>query len=275
MDISPHDAEYQTKINQMILNFAVKEKPEFSGKPSSELRAESRPQTTSDGAKPQETSAVKDKLQSAMEARAYMDEHNLFKYVQEMVKYLISEKPADPYGSMINYLHRHKQMEKTPSPPAQPKPEVQRPQIGKEQARPLAAASTAAAEEELRSQVALCLITALNSGHLEKALPPPGAAEATPVAPAALDAAKATPLAAPVAPTAGQNDATVKEIIKDMPSTALEGGMPQQVLHKVLIEEKMQAKTNAVNRQIQQKLDDALESGILAKSIEEVVRAAT
>merc|ERR1719428_1330571 len=85
-----------------------------------------------------------------MDAREYLDEHNLYKFVQEMLKYVITQKPVDPYVFMVDYLQKRKGA-KTPADSSGTKPSVSE-------------------EPHSASQKASqCLTESLRNGELEKA----------------------------------------------------------------------------------------------------------
>eukprot|EP00746_Dinoflagellata_sp_MGD_P159388 gnl/MRDRNA2_/MRDRNA2_86685_c0_seq5.p1 gnl/MRDRNA2_/MRDRNA2_86685_c0~~gnl/MRDRNA2_/MRDRNA2_86685_c0_seq5.p1 ORF type:complete len:2486 (-),score=466.08 gnl/MRDRNA2_/MRDRNA2_86685_c0_seq5:309-7766(-) len=118
MDISSDSKDYENVAltDGMFLSFSVKEKLELCGKPSAELKTlQERPGTVSEAGPP-----AMSRAHEALDARDYLDHHNLLKHVQEMLKFVISEKPTDPYKFMVDYLQKH---QKCPVKPTEPRPE--------------------------------------------------------------------------------------------------------------------------------------------------------
>merc|ERR1719240_2041420 len=81
----------------MTIKFAVKEAPQYSA---------SGPVVAAPSPAP--SPKAKGRLEAALGAREYLDEHNLFMKVQEMLAYVINEKPEDPYDYMIDFLAKQK-----------------------------------------------------------------------------------------------------------------------------------------------------------------------
>lgn len=116
MEIKPKISKYDVSIgDDMSLSFCVKEALEHCGKTSAEIRqgliANKRP-----------SSAMKQRLQSAVDGREYLDEHNLFNFIQGMVKYLLTEKPTDPYDCMVRYVLKRRKIAKEAQVPQQATP---------------------------------------------------------------------------------------------------------------------------------------------------------
>lgn len=100
--VKPKDAEYTVNIaptskedTDMMIKFAVKEAPQHAS--TGPVAAPAAPSPKAKG-----------RLEAALGAREYLDEHNLFMKVQEMLAYVINEKPEDPYDYMIDFLAKQK-----------------------------------------------------------------------------------------------------------------------------------------------------------------------
>lgn len=114
--VGPEDAVYEVTVAKgQELKLAVREAPEFCGKSGSELRfMESRSSSPAKERGPSPTkdldsrckSPERNRLSAAIQARTYLDEHNIFQYVQEMVKLVILEKPEDPFEFMSTYFSK-------------------------------------------------------------------------------------------------------------------------------------------------------------------------
>lgn len=168
--VKPKDAEYTMSIDaankedaDMTIRFAVKEAPQHSGKPSGDIR----PAAVQS---PNVSPKAKGRLGAALEAREYLDQHELFLKVQEMLAHVINDKPEDPYDFMMDYLAKQKmgsaKAPKAPAPAAPAAPAVP----AKKPAEPTP-------EEALKAKLGSGFIRATKSGVLSSAL-----AEARPAA---------------------------------------------------------------------------------------------
>lgn len=197
--MKPKDAEYTINLNpvnkgdaDMSIRFAVKEAPQHShsnsGKPNTDVRSVGGHATS-----PMKSPGAKGRLDAALVAREYLDEHNLFFKVQEMLAHVINEKPENPYDYMMDYLATQKQKmtkAKTPQAPnkeATPCPvdpaEAVKAKLGSgfihaaksgelssalQQARP-APKPARASEEAVKAKLQLGLTQAMKSGDLSSA----------------------------------------------------------------------------------------------------------
>jgi len=88
-----------------------------------------------------------ERLNSALQARSYLDEHDLVSSLQLMLQEVIKNKPSDPMDYMIGYLGRNKKSSRVPS--AAPKEEAP-PAPAAPAAEPEKPAAPAPAEEPKR-----------------------------------------------------------------------------------------------------------------------------
>lgn len=116
MEIKPKISKYDVSIgDDMSVSFCVKEALEHCGKTSAEIRQGLT-------ANKSLSSATKQRLQSAVEGREYLDEHNLFNFIQGMMKYLLTEKPTDPFDCMARYVLKRRKIAKEAQIPEQATP---------------------------------------------------------------------------------------------------------------------------------------------------------
>lgn len=107
VDLVPGTESYRVPIGEAYINLEVKEAPQHCGKSAAALKAADR-NTGGDA-------AVQSRVAAALSARDYLDDHNLVSVVQEMVHFVIRERPPRPYAFMSAYLGR-KSQELDPEP---------------------------------------------------------------------------------------------------------------------------------------------------------------
>lgn len=183
--VKPKDAEYTINIDpankgdpEMKIRFAVKEAPQHMGKPNGDLRPISAAKS------PNVSPKAKGRLDAALGAREYLDEHNLFLKVQEMLAYVINEKPEDPYDFMMDYLARQKPKKPEEAPKKASEEDIKA-KLGSgfiqamktgvlsralEKARPSPAIVARVSEEALKAKLQRGLTEALAAGDLSRAM---------------------------------------------------------------------------------------------------------
>jgi len=82
------------------------------------------------GSNTNKTDVKSDRLNSALQARSYLDEHDLVSALQQMLQEVIKMKPADPMDYMVSYMKRNKKgdgadAESKPAPDTTTKPSEQ------------------------------------------------------------------------------------------------------------------------------------------------------
>lgn len=110
------DMDVGDNIGKVTVGLTIKEEPSLCGKRACELKHFDR-QIRSSPVPPTNTPAApgacevpavasEEMFQAVHETRDYAKEHNIPNLVQEMLQYILRERPATPYSEMAAYLQR-------------------------------------------------------------------------------------------------------------------------------------------------------------------------